>query len=65
MYIFEKNVNKPEKPSGKFIKVIIIIIIIIIMMMMIIAQILAATRWMRYNTRLDDDRTFQHIIGCC
>ena len=30
MYIFEKIVNKPEKPSGEFIKVIIIIIIIII-----------------------------------
>ena len=26
MYIFEKIVNKPEKPSGEFIKVIIIII---------------------------------------
>ena len=62
MYIFEKNVNKPEKPSGEFIKVIIMMMM---MMMMIIAQILSATRWMRYNTRLDDDRTFQHIIGCC
>ena len=27
MYIFEKIVNKPDKPSGEFIKVIIIIII--------------------------------------
>ena len=63
MYIFEKNVNKPEKPSGEFIKVMMMMMMM--MMMMIIAQILAATRWMRYNTRLDDDRTFQHIIGCC
>ena len=34
MYIFEKIVNKPEKPSGEFIKVIIIICFVFLILEM-------------------------------